>query len=50
MGFLSTLTEFERRMGRFNGALDRHTNLGPTSYYMFEASPEDPDPQDVRMM
>lgn len=46
MGFMRTFTTFEARMGRFNQALDRHTNWGPTGYYMLEAS--DPDDQSPR--
>ena len=38
MGFLATFTTFEARMGRLNAALDRHTNWGPTGYYMLDAS------------
>lgn len=40
MGFMQTFTSFEERMGRFNQALDRHTNWGPTGYYMLDASTE----------
>ena len=40
MGFMRTFTTFEERMARFNQALDRHTNWGPTGYYMLEASDE----------
>jgi len=46
MGFLRTFDTFETRMARFNQALDRHTNWGPTSYYMLEASaPSDTSPR-----
>ncbi|MBW2462274.1 MAG: hypothetical protein JRH11_11565 [Deltaproteobacteria bacterium] len=38
MGFLSAFATFGERMARFNQALDRHTNWGPTSYYMLDAS------------
>ncbi len=38
MGFLSAFTSYDDRMARFNQALDRHTNWGPTSYYMLDAS------------
>lgn len=34
---------FERRMARFNQALDRHTNWGPTGYYMLSASKQKTD-------
>jgi hypothetical protein len=46
MGFLDAFTTFESRMARFNQALDRHTNWGPTGYYMLDAS--DPDDQSPR--
>lgn len=49
MGFMATFTTFEDRMARFNQALDRHTNWGPTSYYMIEASDEDAEADDIRM-
>jgi hypothetical protein len=38
MGFMSTFTTFGERMARLNQALDRHTNWGPTGYYMLDAS------------
>jgi hypothetical protein len=41
MGFLDAFTTFEARMARFNQALDRHTNWGPTGYYMLDASDVD---------
>ncbi len=50
MGFLEVFPTFEQRMARLNGALDRHTNWGPTSYYMLDASPLNPKPTDVRMI
>jgi hypothetical protein len=50
MGFLDTFATFEQRMARFNGALDRHTNWGPTSYYMLDASDVDAEPSDIRMI
>ncbi len=40
LGFLAAVTTFEERMARFNQALDRHTNWGPTGYYMIAASDE----------
>ena len=46
MGFMRAFTTFEERMARFNQALDRHTNWGPTGYYMLDASdPEDESPR-----
>lgn len=48
MGFFQLVDGFDRRMARFNQALDRHTNWGPTGYYMVDASPEDADPEDIR--
>ncbi|MEM6790115.1 MAG: hypothetical protein AAF715_21525 [Myxococcota bacterium] len=46
MGFMSAFTTFQQRMSRFNQALDRHTNWGPTGYYMLEASsPGDTSPR-----
>jgi hypothetical protein len=50
MGFLETFTTFEQRMARFNAALDRHTNWGPTSYYMLDASDEDAEADEIRMI
>jgi hypothetical protein len=38
MGFFRAFGSFEERMARFNQALDRHTNWGPTGYYMIDAS------------
>jgi hypothetical protein len=38
LGFLSSFTTFEARMGRLNQAIDRHTNWGPTGYYQIDAS------------
>jgi DNA uptake protein ComE-like DNA-binding protein len=38
MGFMAAFPTFQERMGRFNQALDRHTNWGPTGYYMLDAS------------
>ena len=38
MGFMTAFTTFEERMSRLNQALDRHTNWGPTGYYMLDAS------------
>ncbi len=46
MGFLEAFGTFEERMARFTQALDRHTNWGPTGYYMLEAS--DPGDQSPR--
>ena len=46
MGFLEACTTFDARMARFNQALDRHTNWGPTGYYMLNAS--DPDDHSPR--
>lgn len=48
MGFLQTFSSFEERMARFNQALDRHTNWGPTSYYMVNASKVDAAPKSIR--
>lgn len=46
MGFMQTFTTFESRMARLNQALDRHTNWGPTGYYMLDASdPSDTSPR-----
>lgn len=39
MGFFDLVGSFEQRMARFNQAFDRHTNWGPTGYYMEDASP-----------
>jgi hypothetical protein len=41
MGFMQTFPSFEERMVCFNQALDRHTNWGPTGYYMLDASDDD---------
>jgi len=41
MGFMQTFASFDERMTRFNQALDRHTNWGPTGYYMIDASAAD---------
>lgn len=49
MGFQTAFTSFEERMARFNQALDRHTNWGPTNYYMLDASAEDAEPDKIRM-
>lgn len=38
MGFNAALPSFEQRMSRFNQALDRHSNWGPTGYYMIDAA------------
>jgi hypothetical protein len=48
MGFMKTFTSFADRMARFNQALDRHTNWGPTSYYMIDASRPDAAPNQIR--
>jgi len=40
MGFMSAFGTFNERMARLNQALDRHTNWGPTGYYMLDASTE----------
>ena len=46
MGFMAAFTTFQERMSRFNQALDRHTNWGPTGYYMLDAStPGDTSPR-----
>ncbi|MCA9622102.1 MAG: hypothetical protein KC731_23925, partial [Myxococcales bacterium] len=46
LGFMATFGTFQQRMARFNQALDRHTNWGPTSYYMLDAStPGDTSPR-----
>lgn len=34
MGFLAAFPTFDARMTRFNQALDRHSNWGPTGYYL----------------
>lgn len=47
-GFFELVPTFEQRMARFNQAFDRHTNWGPTGYYMIDASPEGADPEDIR--
>ncbi len=41
MGFMQTFSSANERMVRFNQALDRHTNWGPTGYYMIDASDAD---------
>jgi hypothetical protein len=48
MGFFDLVGTFEQRMARFNQALDRHTNWGPTSYYMEDASPENASASQIR--
>ena len=48
MGFLTAFPTFEQRMARFNQALDRHTNWGPTGYYMLDASAADAAPNQVK--
>jgi hypothetical protein len=48
LGFFDLVPTYEGRMARFNQALDRHTNWGPTGYYMIDASPEDAGPEDIR--
>ena len=48
MGFFELVPSFEQRMARFNQALDRHTNWGPTGYYMVDASPENATPSQIR--
>ncbi len=46
MGFMASFGTFQERMDRFNQALDRHTNWGPTGYYMLDAtSPGDTSPR-----
>ncbi len=50
MGFMQTFTTFEQRMARFNQALDRHTNWGPTGYYMLDASGEEAAPNQVKFI
>lgn len=46
MGFMSAFGTFQERMSRFNQVLDRHTNWGPTGYYMLDAStPGDSSPR-----
>lgn len=50
MGFMQTFGTFEQRMARFNQALDRHTNWGPTSYYMQDASKTDAAPNQIKFM
>jgi hypothetical protein len=46
MGFMTAFSTFQQRMSRFNQALDRHTNWGPTGYYMLDAStPGDTSPR-----
>ncbi len=48
MGFNALVPTFEQRMARFNQALDRHTNWGPTGYYMEDASPTNASPSQIR--
>ena len=48
MGFFSLVSTFEQRMARFNQALDRHTNWGPTGYYMEDASPSNASSAQIR--
>ncbi|MCA9581409.1 MAG: hypothetical protein KC416_06410 [Myxococcales bacterium] len=43
LGFLDVFTTFDDRMARINQALDRHSNWGPTGYYM-KAGSDDGDP------
>lgn len=50
MGFMEVFSTFEERMGRINQAFDRHTNWGPTSYYMLDASAENVAADKVRMI
>lgn len=50
MGFLQTFTTFETRMARFNQALDRHTNWGPTGYYMIDASLPTAAPNQIKFI
>jgi hypothetical protein len=46
MGFMNAFPTFNERMDRFTQALDRHTNWGPTGYYMLDAStPGDSSPR-----
>ncbi len=37
LGFFAAFPTFEERAARFNQAVDRHTNWGPTGYYMLIA-------------
>jgi hypothetical protein len=48
LGFFQLVDTFEERMARFNQALDRHTNWGPTGYYMREASATNAQPHQVK--
>jgi hypothetical protein len=48
MGFFALFATPEQRQARFHQALDRHTNWGPTGYYMIDASPEDAAPHQIR--
>jgi hypothetical protein len=48
MGLFDLVPTFEGRMARFNQALDRHTNWGPTGYYMEDASPTTASPSQIR--
>jgi hypothetical protein len=46
LGFMSAFPTFEERMSRLNQAIDRHTNWGPTGYYMLDATtPGDSSPR-----
>jgi hypothetical protein len=48
MGFFELVPDFAKRMARFNQAFDRHTNWGPTGYYMIDASPENAAANQIR--
>jgi len=50
MGMFQVFGSFEERMARFNQALDRHTNWGPTSYYMIDASLPDAAADQIKMI
>jgi hypothetical protein len=50
MGFMEVFSSFEERMARINQVFDRHTNWGPTSYYMLDASAENVASDKVRMI
>jgi len=50
LGFFSLLPTFEKQMARFNQALDRHTNWGPTSYYAIDASKENATPHQIKLI
>ncbi|MFO0651203.1 MAG: hypothetical protein U0326_33575 [Polyangiales bacterium] len=50
MGFLELFNTFEARMARLCQCIDRHTNWGPTGYYMADASREGARPDEVEFL